>query len=146
MAVTGLVHAYDRAVELLTNYPDLYDFAEGQVRVSLHSSAYHPSASHAYSGDLLGEVAGKNYQKKALSGRSVRYDTATHRFQFGATRVTWPLSTITARYAVVSFIQQLEAPNLMCWVDFGQDLRSTNSTFVLSWESGIIMELEGAVS
>lgn len=143
-AVRGQVNVYGRAVELLTQFAEDYDFGISAIRVSLHSSAYTPNTSHAFPSDLTGEVSGGNYSRKLLQGREVLYDEATGRFQFMAARVTWPRSTLAVRYAVIRFDQVGYNPNLLAWVDFGQTVRTTNALLEIVWNNGLIFELEGA--
>lgn len=144
MAVPGTCAAYSRAEELLTQYPEDYNFGIKPVTVSLHSSAYRPNTSHAYDSDLTGEVSGGNYSRKKLQGRGVLFDEATGRIQLAAARVVWPTSSIVARWAVIRFPAVGGAPNLLCYVDFGQELRSNNSSFIVSWDQGRVLEIEGA--
>ena len=147
MAVTGQVFAYNRAVETLTQFPDTLDFdGSGQVVVSLHGTAYTPNASHAYDADLRAEVSGGNYSRKKLQGREVTLDSATQRIQLNAARVVWPLSTITARWAVVRFLSNSNAPTLLCWVDLGAVRQTNNAAFILSWENNRVLEIEGVAS
>jgi hypothetical protein len=142
-AIGGTVHLYNRAVELLTQYA--YDFDTLLVTASLHTSAYTPNAAHAYDADLTGEApALGNYVRKPLQGREVVYDEAVGRFQFNAARVTWPRSTIRARYAVLRFDGR--TPSLLAFVDFGQNLQTTNALLELTWNNDRVFELQGVPS
>jgi hypothetical protein len=143
MAITAQVYAYNRAVELLTQFPDTYNYGSGNVVVSLHSTAYTPNASHTYDSDLRGEVSGGNYTRKKLQGREVVFDTATGRIQFNATRVVWPLSTISARYAVIRISTTSSPSMLVGWVDLGATRQTNNASFIIGWENDRILEIEG---
>jgi len=140
MALPGQVVAYGRAVEILSQVYADYD--ADSVSVSLHSSVYVPNTSHAFSSDLRGEIAGGGYARKKLQGREVVFDEATQRFQFKATRVVWPLVTLTARWAVISF-DGLGTTNLLAWVDLGGARQVFNSTLSIGWENDMILEVEG---
>lgn len=144
MALAGQVYAYNRAVEVLTQYPESSDYDGSQgVTISLHGTAYVPNASHAYDADLRAEVSGGNYSRRKLQGREVTFDTATGRIILNATRVVWPLSTISARWAVIRFNVSTNSPNLLAWVDLGAIRQTNNASFIIGWENDRIMEIEG---
>jgi hypothetical protein len=130
---------------LLTQY-DSYDYDAGSVWVSLHSAVYVPNASHAYDADLRGEVSGGNYARRKLQGREVVFDEATQRVQLSATRVIWPLSTISARWAVLRFAAAADQPSLIGWVDLGATRVTNNASFIIGWENDRILEIEGVAS
>lgn len=140
MALPGQVVAYGRAVEILSQAYADYSFAG--VSISLHSTAYVPNTSHAFDSDLRGEVSGGGYARRKLQGREITFDEATQRFQLRATRVVWPLVTLTARWAVIRF-DQSSGPTLLAWVDLGASRQVFNSTFTIGWENDMIMEVEG---
>lgn len=143
MALPGQVTAYGRAVEMLTQYPDDYDFDKSPVWVSLHTATYTPNTSHAFDADLRGEVSGGGYTRKALQGREVVFDEATGRVQFRATRVVWPKVTLSARWAVLRFSASGTLPNLLGWVDLGATRQTFNATFTIGWENDMVLEIEG---
>lgn len=141
MVLPAQVIAYGRAVELLSQV--YYDYSLSPVTVSLHSAAYSPNTSNAFDGDLRGEVTGGGYARKKLQGREVLFDEATQRIQLKATRVVWPLVTLTARWAVIRFDAAGNYPNLLAWVDLGAPRQVFNSSFSIGWENDMIMEVEG---
>lgn len=146
MALPGQVTAYGRVVEMLTQYPETFDYDRDQVWVSLHNSTYTPNTSHSYDSDLRGEVSGGNYARRKLQGREVLFDEATQRIQLKATRIVWPLLTTQARWAVIRFSAVTNAPNLIGWVDLGGNRQVFNSTFAIGWENDMILEIEGVPS
>jgi hypothetical protein len=140
MTLPGQVVAYGRAVEMLTQ--GYVNYALGQVTVSLHTSAYVPNVSDSNFGDIRGEVVGGGYTRRKLQGREVIFDTAVQRFQLVATRVVFPLVTLTARWAVLHF-EASPAADLLAWVDLGGSRQVFNATLAIGWENDMIMEIEG---
>lgn len=88
----------------------------------------------------VGYVAGG----QAVSGSLVfAVDNTNDRATIDAADITWPSSTIAARYAVLVKIRasgaNKENDNLVGYLDFGSTQSSSNGNFTISWNSvGII--------
>ncbi|WP_203231419.1 hypothetical protein [Nocardioides caldifontis] len=51
--------------------------------------------------------------------------------------MSWSSSTITARYAVIYVSTGTSSTSpLLCYVDFGQDVSTTDGTFQITWAPG----------
>lgn len=115
------------------------DWDSDTIKVMLLSSSYAPNQDgHDYVDDVLAnQVTGTGYTigGAALTGKTVTYDAATNTVKFDANDVTWPNSTITARYAVVyddSGATDATKP-LIAYFDFTTDRASSNGEFVIRW-------------
>lgn len=113
------------------------DFDTDTFRVSLHTAAYAPNKdTHDRFDDVTNEVTGTGYTAGgAVTSVTVGAVDATNDrvdVTFGA--VSWPSSTITARYGVIRKARGglASADELIMVVDFGADITSTNGTFSLT--------------
>lgn len=106
-------------------------------KMLLVTSTYTPNkGTHAKRSDVTNEVTGTGY---TAGGQTVAFtttnDTTNHRLDItiGAP-AGWTSSTITARAAVVykSRGGASTADELVCYLDFGADVTSTNGTFSVS--------------
>lgn len=138
MAVTAkwfgqaFVHAFNKRI----------DFDSDTIKVALFSSALTPNQdTQAFFSDLTGEVSGTGYTAggATLSGATVTYTGSTNTLKLAGANVSWPTSTITARYAVVyGSTGTASSSPLIAYVDFGVDFSSSGSSFSLTWDaSGI---------
>jgi hypothetical protein len=123
------------------------DWDSDTIKVALVTSAYAPNQdTHDYFDDVVGsEVSGTGYTSggQALASKTITYDAANNVTVLDAADVTWPSSTITARYAVV--YDDAPATNsqkaLIGYVDFGADQSSTNGNFTITWDATGIIRL-----
>lgn len=132
MAVTS--RAFPLAQQSLANRQ--IDFDTDVVRVILCTSTYVPADTHRYRSDVTNEVTGTNYAAggEVLIGKTVTQDARTTRLS--CSNISWPNSTITARYAVFFVVQgaDLTTPTddpLLCFWDFGADISSVTGPFNL---------------
>lgn len=113
------------------------------IKLSLHSSSYTPNQdTHRYRSDLTNEVTGTGYTAggATVTGISVTYDAGTNVLSFDGADVSWPSSTITARWGVLyDSTPATDATRpLIGYVDFGGNISSTAATFAVVWAaSGI---------
>lgn len=116
------------------------------VKVMLCTSSYEPDQdTHAYLSAVTNEVSGTGYSAggEELSGKTEEYDPETNKITLSGDNVSWPNSTITARYAVLyDDTPSLDADKpLLGYIDFGQDESSSNGTFEIQWNAAGIFEI-----
>lgn len=120
------------------------DLSSDTIKVMLMSSAYTPNIStdlfvsniSAYQITAPGYTAGG----KTIANAIVIQDNADNDGVFDGDDVTWPNSSITARYAVVYKDSGIPGTSpLISFIDFGADRSSLNEAFTISWNAeGII--------
>jgi hypothetical protein len=106
-------------------------------KMLLVTATYSPNkGTHAKRSDVTNEVTGTGYtaggQTVALTTTN---DTTNHRLDITiGSPAGWTSSTITARAGVVykSRGGASSADELVCYLDFGADIASTNGTFSVS--------------
>ena len=108
-------------------------------KAALFTSSLVPAQdTQAHFGDLTGEVVGTGYTAggMALLNRSLAFDAVSNELRFLADDVTWPGSSLTARYLV--FYNDTPAAGskwLMGYVDFGEDHTSVESAFPIAFSA-----------
>lgn len=121
------------------------DWINHTIKVMLCTSSYVPNVdTHQSKADVTGEVSDAGYTAggSALSNKTITYDPATDTVILDADDVAWPNSTITARYAVIyDDAGATDADKLLLgYVDFGQNMSSSNGDFRIVWDAaGIFM-------
>ena len=116
------------------------DWVADTIKVSLHTSAFTPGQDTMnYFDDLTDEVVGTGYTAdgEEIANKSQAYDGATNIMKIDGDDVSWPGSTITARYAVITDVTPgTDATNpLICWVDFGEDVSTSSGTLEIQWNA-----------
>lgn len=117
------------------------DWLNHPIKVMLCSATYVPDQdTHQTKADVTGEVTGTGYTAggAALANKTITYDPATNTTVLDADDVVWSNATITARYAVIyDDGGATDAEKLLLgYVDFGQDVSSTNGDFKITWDAG----------
>lgn len=144
MAVTTLV--YGLALQSILSGE--VNFTAGDVKCMLCSDLYTPDQdAHRYASDVTGEVVGTGYAAGGLSltGKAVTYDAATNTLKLTATNLSWPASTITARYAVFYVNTGTPATSpLLCVWDFGSDVTSTTGPFDVTFDAAGLLNAVAA--
>lgn len=111
------------------------DFDTDTFKVLLVTSSYTPSQdNHDKRDDVTNEVTGTGYTAGGVTTAcTVTQDNTNDRVTLSFAAASWATSTITARGAVIykSRGGAASADNLVCYIDFGADVTSTSSTFVL---------------
>jgi hypothetical protein len=120
------------------------DFTNDTIKVALVAGTYTPNQdAHSFWSEVsANEVTGTGYTAggATLGTKSVAYDNATNRTTFTGANVSWPNSTITARYAVIYDDSPATAATkpIIAYVDFGSNQASSSGTFTVAWSgSGI---------
>lgn len=117
----------------------MYDGLTGAVdidtdtfKIMLVTSTYSASKSHSKRSQVTNEVTGTGY---TAGGKVIvpiiALNNTTNRAIITIPQITWTASTITARGAVVykSRGGAATADELVCYVDFLQDIVTSNQTF-----------------
>lgn len=133
MAVTA--YWYGKGIENL--FKNTIDADSHTFKCMLTTNSYTPDVNvHDQKADVTNEVTGTGYTAggKALTSVAVSLDVASSEVRIDAADVEWTSSTITARRAVV-YDDTAAGDELLMYVDFGQDLASTNGTFAIQWDS-----------
>lgn len=118
------------------------DWDSDTVKVALCTSSYTPDQdAHDYFNDITNEVSGAGYTAggATLTGKTLTYIGSTNTVKFDANDITWSSSTITARYAIIYVATGNAATSpLLGYVDFGENISSSNGNFTITWhENGI---------
>ena len=116
------------------------DFDSDTIKVMLCTSTYTPNQdTHRYKSDVTNEVSGTGYTAggATVTSPTIGYTAATNVLKLSGGNVSWASSTITARYAVVyDSTPGTDATRpIICYVDFGADVSSSNGTFSITWDS-----------
>lgn len=116
------------------------DFNSDTIKAMLCTSTYTPDQdAHQYKSSVTNEVTGTGYTAggATIASPSITYTGATNTLKLDGGDVSWASSTITARYAVVyDDTPATDATKpLICWVDFGADVSSSNGTFSVTWDA-----------
>lgn len=115
------------------------DWLNHPIKVMLCSSAYVPDQdAHQTKADVTGEITGTGYTAggAALANKTITYDAASNTTILDADDVVWTNSTLTARYAVIyDDYGATDADKLLLgYVDFGQNMSSSNGDFKIVWD------------
>ena len=118
----------------------LIDFDTDDIKIMLCTSAYTPNQdTHQFKSSVTNEVTGTGYTAGgvALTTESITYTGATNVLKLDADDVSWPGSTITARYAVIyDNTPATDATRpLIAYIDFGADVSSTAATFAITFDA-----------
>lgn len=125
------------------------DWDSDTIKVMLCTSSYTPNQdTHAYKSDITAEVTGTGYTAggATLTGCTATYNAGTNTLTLDAGDVSWPNSTIVARYAVIydaSPASDATRP-LIGYVDFDQNISTTAGTFSIVWDAAGIVTLTAA--
>ncbi len=114
------------------------DLDSDVVKLMLCTSSYTPNQdTHQFKSDVTNEVTGTGYTAggATVTGISVSYDAGTNVLSFDGADVSWPSSTITARWGVLydSTPASDATRPLIGYVDFGGNISSTAATFAVVW-------------
>lgn len=141
MAITALM--YGKAIQ--SAFQKRIDWQNDAIKVMLCSSTYTPNQdTHQFKSDITGEVTGTGYTAggNTLANKTMPYTDATNVLTLRADNVSWPNSTITARYAVIYDDTPTLATDkpLLGYVDFGANQQSSAGTFEIVWNAAGIFQ------
>ena len=124
------------------------DFDSDTIKAMLVTSAYTPNQdTHRYKSSITNEVTGTGYTAGGvtLASKTVAYDTTNNTVTFDAADLSWPASTITARYLVIYGSTGTDATSpLIAYVDFGADVSTTNGTLTYTFPTSGLVQLTAA--
>lgn len=110
------------------------DFDSDTFKALLTTNSYVPNkGTHTKRSDITNEVSGTGYSAGGTTVTcTVNKDTGNHKITYTFSNPSWASSTITAaRYLVIykSRGGASSADELVCVIDFGADVSSSNGTF-----------------
>lgn len=116
------------------------DWDTDAIKVMLCTSTYTPNQdTHQYKSDVTNEVTGTGYTAggATLTSCTSTYTAGTNTLTLDAADVSWPNSTIVARYAVIyDSTPATDATRpLLGYVDFDQNISTTAGTFSIVWDA-----------
>lgn len=121
------------------------DLDTDTIKVALVTSSYTPDAdAHDFFDDITNEVSGTGYSAggATLANKTVTADNTDDEGVFDADDTSWASSTITARGAVLYKSTGVASTSpLICYIDFGSNIVSTGGTFLITWSSEGILNL-----
>lgn len=107
-------------------------------KVLLVTSAYSPNKGNdQFRSSVTNETSGTGYTAGGQSSAvSILKDTTNHREDLTFAGVSWTNATITAHAAVIyKSTGTANTDTLVAYVDFGQDVSSTNAAFAVTFSS-----------
>jgi hypothetical protein len=115
-------------------------------KVALATTTYTPDTDlHDFFNDITNEASGTGYTAggATLANDTFVYTAGTNTWRYDADDVSWPSSTITARYAIVyDSTPGTAATNpLMCLFDFDTNQSTSNGTFAIAWNASGLWEI-----
>lgn len=114
----------------------IIDVDTDSFKVLLTTSAYtEDKDTHLKRSDVTNEISGSGYTAGGNAATfNVTKDTGNDRVDITAGGTTWPTSTLVARKAVYykSRGGASSADELVCVIDFGSDVSTTNGTLTLN--------------
>lgn len=118
------------------------DFGAGgdTIKVMLCTSAYTPNQdTHQYKSSVTNEVVGTGYTATGatMATPTILYTGATNVLKLDGADVSWPASTLTARYAVIyDATPATDATRpLIGYVDFGADVTTVAGALTITWDA-----------
>lgn len=121
------------------------DLDTDTIKVALVTSSYTPDQDvHDFFDDITNEVTGTGYSAggAALANKVCSADNTDNEGVFDADDTSWTTATITARGAVI--YKSTGTPStspLIAYIDFGADKVSSGGTFLITWNSEGILNL-----
>ena len=121
----------------------LIDLGGDTFKIMLVTATYAPNVdTHTFRSSVTNEVSGTGYTAggQALANVSLTTDDTNDRAVWNADDPVWTASTITARGAVIyQDTGNAATDRLVCYLDFGSDIASTNADFTVTFNAtGII--------
>jgi hypothetical protein len=117
------------------------DFDTDTIKCALFTNAHAPDqdVDRYYDGahGMTQVAQAGNYTTGgvALANKSMAYDGPSNVFKIDADDAVWATATITARYAVIYDDTPASNKPLLCYIDFGEDVSSTNGEYRIAFDS-----------
>lgn len=120
------------------------DWGTDTIKCMLTTNALAPSqTAWQYKSSVTNEVTGTGYTAGGATLASKTEAIAAQVKTLDAADVTWPTSTITARYAIIyddGPATDATKP-LIAFVDFGADMSSAGGNFTITWDAAGIVTI-----
>lgn len=134
---------YNKGKQLMLNGG--VDFDADDIRVALVTSSYTPDADHDFANDLMNELSGGNYVRKALAGESVTLDNANDRAYFDATDPVWTAlgaAAGTPAYCIVfkQVTNDTDSP-LLAWLELTSPPTPNGGDYTVNFNAGGLIRL-----
>jgi hypothetical protein len=131
---------YDSAIQNIGS--GLIDLDTHAFKIALLTSSYSPNpTTHTqWSHVSPYEISASGYTTLGKSLSGVTWATSSSISKFDASDVVWTAATITARYAVIYDDSAANDP-LICLLDFGQNMISTNDDFTIQFDANGIFRI-----
>jgi hypothetical protein len=122
------------------NNGNAIDLDTDTIKIMLVTSTYTPATAHDFRDDVTNEVTGTGYTTGGVALANKTITASGNNYIFDADDPAWASSTITARGAVLyKSVGTAATDPLICYLDFGSNITSTNGTFTVAFNaSGII--------
>lgn len=115
-------------------------FASDSVYCTLHGSGYTPDVAHTTRNNLTAEVSDNDYAPANVGGKSVQFSGGAVVYDSSDISFGDEVSIGGVRYAVFA-VGNAASPGssdpLLWYVDFGQEVSSTDAQFILRTSNGI---------
>ena len=122
-----------------------FDWTTSPIKIMLVTSAYVPNIDFdLFMSDITNEVVGDGYIAggKSLLTPTIAIDTSADLARYSGANMTWDVSTITARGAVIYHDTGVDTTSpLIAYVDFLVDKSSQSGDFAIWWNNNGIFEL-----
>jgi hypothetical protein len=150
MAVTSYWYtsAFVYAFQDAATYPGPIDWENNTFKIALLSSSYTPDQDNHVRFDTAAvsdyEVSATGYTEGGATLSSTSVSMASGVVSLSAADVAWTNSTITARYAVIYRVGDLESGEhhlLIGYIDFGEDKSSSSGTFTIDFDDGVVFTI-----
>lgn len=123
----------------------VYDFESNTFYAMLVTSSYVLDVdSHEYRDDITDEVTGTGYTSAGveITNIVVSQDNTNDKAVIDADNISWESSTITAKGLIVyKYTGAASTDNLVCYIDFGENKSTSNTTFAITWNSQGILNI-----
>lgn len=125
-------------------FTKLISLVADTIKCALATTTYTPDTdAHDFFNDVTNEASGTGYTAggATLANDTFTYTAGTNTWKYDADDVSWPSSSITARYAIVyDSTPGTAATNpLICLFDFDTNQTTSNGTFSIAWNaSGLL--------
>ncbi len=115
------------------------------LKCALLTGSHTPNAAHAVFADVAGhEASGTGYVSGGATLAGVSWGVSGASAALDAADPSWPMATVTARYAVVYAAKTVggRVNPLICLLDFSADKGVSGGTFTVVFDAAGILVLE----
>jgi len=146
MAVTSKI--FGKFILNRFNGGSAVDWTSDTIKVALCTSSFTPDQDTMdFFDDVTNEITGTGYTAggATIASPTATYTAGTNVIKLDAADTSWATSTLTARYAVVyKSTGTASTSPLIGYVDFGTNVSSSASTFLITWDAAGIFTMTPA--